>query len=93
MRARSLKFCMHLESGQVYCGKENQDAEIYVWHLFPFFPSLSPMLYRYTHKNFVIIKRPAKLTFGTHLNNMFMSCVYKNQAAGAYSSCAGLLLL
>ena len=31
------KFLMHLESGQVYCGTENQDAEIYFYLLFPFF--------------------------------------------------------
>ena len=28
---------LHLESGQICCGTENQDAEIYFYHLFPFF--------------------------------------------------------
>ena len=28
MRAKVFKFCIPLESGQVYCGKENQDADI-----------------------------------------------------------------
>ena len=37
MRARVFKFLIPLESGQVYCGTENQDAEIYFYHLFPFF--------------------------------------------------------
>ena len=37
MRARVFKFLIHLESGQIYCGTENQDAEIYFYHLFPFF--------------------------------------------------------
>ena len=37
VRARVFKFCKHLESGQVYCGKENQDAEIYFCLLFPVF--------------------------------------------------------
>ena len=35
MRARVFKFYIHRESGQVYCGKKNQDAEIYVCLLFP----------------------------------------------------------
>ena len=45
MRARVFKFCIHLESGQLYGGKENQDAEINFCLLFPFllFPSLTPM--------------------------------------------------
>ena len=29
MRARVFKFLLHIEIGQVYCGTENQDAEIY----------------------------------------------------------------
>ena len=37
MRARVFKFCIHLQSGQVYCGKENQDAEFHFCLLFPFF--------------------------------------------------------
>ena len=37
MRAWVFKFLIHLESGQVYCGTENQDAEIYFYILFPFF--------------------------------------------------------
>ena len=36
--SQSLKISYTLESGQVYCGTENQDAEIYFYHLFPFFP-------------------------------------------------------
>ena len=34
--ARVFKFCIHLERGQVYCGKENQDAVINFCLLFPF---------------------------------------------------------
>ena len=37
MRARVFKFLIHLDSGQVYCGKENQDAEIHFCLPFPFF--------------------------------------------------------
>ena len=45
MRAKVFKFCIHLESGQEYCGKENQDAEIKFCLLFQFFffPSLTPV--------------------------------------------------
>ena len=28
LRARIFKFCIHLDSGQLYCGEENQDDEI-----------------------------------------------------------------
>ena len=34
MRAKVFKFCIHLESGQVHCGKENQNAEINFCFLF-----------------------------------------------------------
>ena len=37
MRARVFKFCIHIERGQVYCGKESQDAVIKFCLLFPFF--------------------------------------------------------
>ena len=37
MRAKVFKFCIHLESGQVYCEKENQNAEINFCLLFPIF--------------------------------------------------------
>ena len=37
MRAKVFKFCIQLEIGQVYCGKDNQDAEINFCLLFPFF--------------------------------------------------------
>ena len=35
--ARVFKFGIHLERGQVYCGKENQDAVINFYLLFLFF--------------------------------------------------------
>ena len=34
--SQSLQCCIHLESGQVYCGKENQDSMIEFCLLFPF---------------------------------------------------------
>ena len=36
MKAKVFKFCIHLESGQVYRGKENQDTEINFCLLFSF---------------------------------------------------------
>ena len=36
MRARVFKFCIHIESGRVYCGTENK-TEIYSAFFFPFF--------------------------------------------------------
>ena len=47
MRAQSSNFLLLLESGQVYCGTENQDAEIYFYHLFPFF------LFSISHSNII----------------------------------------
>ena len=47
MRAKVFKFCVHLESGQVYCGKENQDAEINFYLLFPF------LLFSISHSNVI----------------------------------------
>ena len=41
------RFLIHLESGQVYCGTENQDDEIYFYHLFPFF------LFSISHSNVI----------------------------------------
>ena len=40
--ARVFKICIHLEKGQVYCEKENQDSVIN-FCLFSIFPSLTPM--------------------------------------------------
>ena len=47
MRARVFKFFIHLESGQVFCGAENQDAEIYFYHLFSIF------LFSISHSNLI----------------------------------------
>ena len=49
MRPRAFMFCIHLESGQVYCRKENQDAEIYFlssFSIFPFSISHSNVIHR-----------------------------------------------
>ena len=63
MRARVLKFCIHIQRVEQYCVKENHDAEIYFAFLYLFFSS--------SHSNvcigkFVKItnqrKNPAKVT-------------------------------
>ena len=47
MRAKVFKVCIHLESGQLYCGKENQDAEINFCLLFPV------LLFSISHSNVI----------------------------------------
>ena len=45
MRARVFKFCIHIESGHVYCGTENKTAEIYFAFFFLFPISHSSVIY------------------------------------------------
>ena len=45
MRARVFKFCIHMESGRVYCGTENKTAEIYFAFFFLFSISHSNVIY------------------------------------------------
>ena len=90
MRARVFKFLIHLEGGQVYCGTENQDAEIYFYHLFPFF------LFSIAHSN--VIHReicvkdfsgstvPRILKFGTYVGYDLLYWVKGSQHAAAYHS-------
>ena len=87
MRAKVFKFCTHLESGQVYCGKENQDAEINFCLLFPF------LLFSISHSN--VIHReicvkdfsgttaPRILKFGTNVGYDLLRCVRENQSPDA----------
>ena len=65
IRAKVFKFCIHLESGQVYCGKENQDAEINFCLLFSIFPSLTPM--ENCVKDFSGTTAPRILKFGKNI--------------------------
>ena len=86
MRAKVFKFCIHIENGQVYCGKENQDAEICL--LFPF------LLFSISHSN--VIHReicvkdfsgttaPRILKFGTNVAYDLLHCVRDNQPPDAY---------
>ena len=90
MRARAFKFLIHLESGQIYCGTENQDAAINFYHLFPFF------LFSISHSNaihreicvkyFSGTTAPRILKFGTNVGYDLLYCVRENQHAAAYHS-------
>ena len=90
MRAKVFKFCIHLESGQVYCEKENQDAESNYCFLFPF------LLFSISHSNVIhgeiCVKdfsgttAPRILKFGTNVGYNFLYCVRQNQPPPAYHS-------
>ena len=88
MRAKVFKFCIHLESGQIYCGKENQDAEINFCRLFPFFLfSISHSNVKYREicvKDFSGTTAPRILKFGTNVVYDLLYCVRENQPPAAY---------
>ena len=90
MRARVYKFLIHLESGQVYCGIENQDDEIYFYHLFPFFLFFIPhsnVIHReICVKDFSGTTSPRILKFGTNVEYDLLYCVRENQHSAAYHS-------
>ena len=90
MRAKVFKFCIHLEHGQVYCGKENQDAEINFCLLFPFFLfsiSHSNVIHReFCVKDISGTTAPRILKFGTNVRYDLLCCVKENQPAAAYLS-------
>ena len=76
MRARVFKFLVHLESGQVYCGTEKQDAEIYVYHLFLFSISHSSVIHReICVKDFSGTTAPRILKFVTNVGYDLLCCV------------------
>ena len=83
MRARAFKFCIHLERGQVYCGKENQDPEIYFNLLFPcllFSISHSSVIHReICVKDFSGTTAPRILKFGTNVEYDLLYCLKENQ--------------
>ena len=88
MRAKVFKFCIHLESGQVYCAKENQDAEINFCFLFLF------LLFSISHtivihreicvKDFSETTAPRILKFGTNVGYDLLHCVREKQPPDAY---------
>ena len=96
MRAKVFKFCIHLEHGQVYCGKENQDADIKFCLLFPF------VLFSISHSN--VIHReicvkdfsgttaPRILKIGTNVGYDLLYCVKENQHAAYHSLSLSIFL-
>ena len=87
MRAKVFKFCIHFESGQVYCGKENQDAEInfclFLFFLFPI--SHSNVIHReICVKYFSGTTAPRILKFGTIVGYDLLYWVRENKPPGAY---------
>ena len=83
MRAKVFKFCIHIESGQVYCGKENHDAEINFCLLFACFLfsiSHSNVIHReICVKDFSGTTEPRTLKFGTNVGYNLLYCVRENQ--------------
>ena len=90
MRAKVFKFCIRLEHGQVYCGKEIQDAEINVCLLLPFFLffiSHSNVIHRkICVKDFSGTTAPRILKFGTNVGYDLLYCLKENQLPAAYRS-------
>ena len=88
MRVKVFKFCIHLESGQVYCGKENQDAEINFCLLFPFLlfsiSQANVILREICVKDFSGTTAPRILKFGTNVGYDLLHCVRQNQPPDAY---------
>ena len=90
MRAKVLKFLTHLESGQVYCGRENQDPEVYFYLLF------SCLLFSISHSNVIHMEicvkdfsgttAPRILKFGTNIGYDLLYCLKENQHAATYHS-------
>ena len=86
VRVRIFKFCMHIESGQVYCGTENK-TDIY----FAFF-----LLFSISHSNVIHLEICDKyfpgtiahriLLFGTSIVNHSLFYVKENQVPPTYSS-------
>ena len=86
---RVFKFLINLENGHVYYGTENQDPEIYFYHLFPCLPSISHsnVIHREVCvKDFSGATAPRILKFGTNVGYDLLYCVKENQHAAAYHS-------
>ena len=88
--SQSIQIYIHLERGQVYCEKENQDSMIKFCLLFPFFLfsiSQSSVIHReICVNNFSVTTVPWILKFGTNVGYDFFYCVQENQYAAAYHS-------
>ena len=88
--SRVTKFCIYIEKGQVYCGKENQDAVINFCLLFPFFLfsiSHSSVIHReICVEDFSGTTARRILKFGTNVGYDLLYCVKENQHAASYHS-------
>ena len=86
VRSRRFKLGTHVDNGQMYRFYRNQAAAAYL--IFYFFIFLS--LQFSNIKIFVTLLsgtvRSRRLKLGTHMDNGQIYCVYRNQAAAAYSS-------
>ena len=89
MKAKVFKFCIHIERSQVYCGKENQDAEINFCLFFPFFFFVSITHSNVIHREICVkhstgITAPRILKFGVNVGYVLLHCVRENQPPDAY---------
>ena len=86
MRAGVFKFCIHIESGQVYCGTENK-TQIYFALFLLFLISHSNVIDReICDKYFSGTVARKKLLFGTGVVNYLLFYVKENQISPTYSS-------
>ena len=96
-RVRVFKFCIHLEMGQIYGVKENQDAvpNFAFFFLFALFAiSQSSIIYREMCVNdFIGTAAPRILKFGENHRYDSSDCVKENQHAAVYHSlCLSMFL-
>ena len=84
VRSRRLKLGTHMDSGQMYRICWNQVAAAYLSLDFFFFLSNFQTL-KFFVTLFSRTVRPRRLKLGTHVDRGQMYCVYRNQAAAAYS--------
>ena len=93
MRARVFKFCIHIESGQVYCGTENK-TDIYFAFFLLFSISHSNVIHReICNKYFSGTIACRILRFGISVVNHLLFYVKENQIPPAYSSLNFFILL
>ena len=86
VRPRRLKIGTHVDSGQMYHVYQNQAAAAYSSLYFFIFLSLQFSTLKFFITLFSGTVRPRRLKLGTHVDSGQMYCVYRIQAAAAYSS-------
>ena len=83
--ARRLKLGTHVDSGQMYCVYRNQATAVYS-SLYSFFFLSNFQTLKFFVTLFSGTVMPRRLKLGTHVDSGQMYCIYRNQAAAAYSS-------